>query len=839
MSRNRSDTPGGQDPGERRARAPADEGGALIPRGVPAAVFLLATVILFGEFIFSREMLYGGDTLSLGYMARAFFAERLAAGDFPLWNPRLLGGIPFIEALAAGDSIYPTSLLYLVMEPYRVLGWKLVLHVLAGGFFMFGWIRALRLHRGAALVAGLAWVMAPVIVTLVDTGNDGKLMVASISPLVFWATESLLRSPGARTAAGLTAAVALASLTTQFQTSYFLFLSVGAYALFRALTLALGRGGEEGDGPGHVEARERGPVAPRLARYAGVFLGAALLGGAIASVQLVPAARYVTESSRRTATTVDATPEEARAYASSWSYHPEEVAGLAVPEFVGNSGVDAAWTQGTYWGRNFFKGNHEYLGITVLLLALVALVGPGVGRGTRRFMAGMGVVWLLFALGAHTPIWRIFYEAVPGISLFRAPSLSAFLVSLAATTLAAFAIHDLLTEGPRERFLASTRGRVALGGLGLLVLGLLLQGSGALTAVWVDVLYSDIDPARRAALERAQPFITRGFFLAVLFGGATVAALWAFATRRISPTLLVAALGVLTALDLGRVDWPFIRTLDFYAWSQPNANARFLQSRLPEEDPFRVVDFRDAQNVDLAMHGLDLVTGHHPNDLARYRTLLGLEGSQREARNLGHPVVLRLLNARYVLWPEGVRGGPPAPGMTPLSQAQGPQGLEAVYPYPALGRAWFAGAHRVMDDDAALRLILEGNFDPSGEVILTEEPGLPAATPPATGTVTWLADEPDERRLQVVTTGAGFLVFSENWYPGWEAVVDGTVQDLSRANYTLGAVAIERAGTHEVTLRYTAPRVGRWAWGSLAAALVTLGLWLLPMLRRRGSQAVG
>ena len=49
-----------------------------VPRGIPALVFVLATVVLFGEFIFSREMLYGGDTLSLGYMARAFFAERLA-----------------------------------------------------------------------------------------------------------------------------------------------------------------------------------------------------------------------------------------------------------------------------------------------------------------------------------------------------------------------------------------------------------------------------------------------------------------------------------------------------------------------------------------------------------------------------------------------------------------------------------------------------------------------------------------------------------------------------------------------------------------------------------------
>ena len=79
---------------------------------------VIGKVNIFREFIFSRDMLFGTDTLELGYMARAFFAERLAAGDFPLWSPRLLGGIPFIEALAAGDSIYPTSLLYFIMEPF-------------------------------------------------------------------------------------------------------------------------------------------------------------------------------------------------------------------------------------------------------------------------------------------------------------------------------------------------------------------------------------------------------------------------------------------------------------------------------------------------------------------------------------------------------------------------------------------------------------------------------------------------------------------------------------------------------------------------------------------------
>ena len=52
--------------------------GPRVPWWAPGAVFVLATLALFGEFVFSDRMLYGEDSLSLGYMARAYFAERLA-----------------------------------------------------------------------------------------------------------------------------------------------------------------------------------------------------------------------------------------------------------------------------------------------------------------------------------------------------------------------------------------------------------------------------------------------------------------------------------------------------------------------------------------------------------------------------------------------------------------------------------------------------------------------------------------------------------------------------------------------------------------------------------------
>ncbi len=798
---------------------------------VPGLAFLFATLVLFGEFVFSDRMLYGEDSLSLGYMARADFAERLRAGDFPLWAPRLLGGIPFVEALSAGDSIYPTSLLYFVVEPYRALGWKLVLHVLAGGFFMYGWARHLGLGRPAATVAGVAWLTAPVMATLALSGNDGKLMVAALAPLVFWATGVAFRRPGGRSTAGLAGAVALVSLTTQFQTAYFLFGSAGAFAVF--LAVRAWRDPTSG---------EPGTRTRRVGLAMGTFLLGSLLGGGIAAVQLIPAARYVTESSRRIATTVDATPEEAVAYSSSWSLHPEEVVALIVPEFVGNTAADAEWGQGTYWGRNALKLNHEYLGATAVALALFALAGRR-RRALKAFMATMSLAWLLFALGAHTPVWRILYEVVPGISLFRAPSLGAFLIGFGVVTLLALGLDDLVAdERPGRAFASAPGGRAMLGFSGLLLAGLLLQSSGALAALWTTAVHAEIGPRSLAALERAQPFVTRGFAIALLWSLLAAAAVWAARERKLPASAALALLGVLIALDAGRIDRAFIRTWDFHSWAAPDANTRFLEERRDAGPPFRVADLRGSdQSVDLAMFGLDLVAGHHPNDLARYRQLLGLEASARSGAHVRNPNVLRLANVKYLLWPEEAAGGPPYPGAEPLSTAATARGTEAVYPFPGMDRAWVVGRHSVAEDDVALERMLLPSFDPAREAILAEPLDVAPSAEPR-GRVEWELDEPDERRLRVRVDGPGLLVVSENWFPGWVAEIDGREVPVRRANLTFQAVVLPEAGEHAVELRFTAPTV-RSALGVSAlatvCALAALAISLIRARRRTGRPSGG
>ena len=137
---------------------PETKSGVPVAAWLPPVIFAVITVALFRAFVFTDEMLYGGDTLSLGYAARSLYAEALSTlGRVPRWAPHLLGGTPFIEALSGGDSLYPPSVLLLMLAPpHRALGWKLVLHIFLAGIFFYSWIRAVGGSRAAGPVEARA-----------------------------------------------------------------------------------------------------------------------------------------------------------------------------------------------------------------------------------------------------------------------------------------------------------------------------------------------------------------------------------------------------------------------------------------------------------------------------------------------------------------------------------------------------------------------------------------------------------------------------------------------------------------------------------------------------------
>ena len=806
--------------GTRRPAAVPGPRAPRIPGWLPWALFLGLTVFLFRAFVFSDAMLYGSDTLAGGGYAGRWIYERALAelGRVPGWVPHFLGGTPFVEALSGADAFYPPSLLLLVlMEPYRALGWKLVIHVAAAGFFMFLWTRSLGVSRAAALVAGTGYMLAPVFVGLVFAGHDGKMFVTALAPLLFWATERHFLRPGLTSFTAVALVVALVILTPHFQMAYFLFGATGLFAIFRSIQIARGAKARPAASPGGDAGDLDAAVARRAARGRalsrfGLFLAASIAGALIVGGQLLPAIDYVTTDSRRTAASEALDDEAAIEWSSSWSLHPEEVFALVIPEFSGaNISGSGGWADGTYWGRNPFKHNHEYAGLVLLLLAAVSFVG-GPRRGLRRFLAGLAGVALLFALGGHTPVWRIAYEVLPGVSLFRAPSQAAYLLAFGAATLAALGVDRVLAcardpdSGRRVQRLLL----VATGGLAALAL---LAAAGVLTSLWTSVLYTGIAEAKRGALAAALPHIGAGAWIAVFLAGTLWVLVWALRNAHIGPGIAVGALVALVALDAYRVDRVFIQTIDFQRWAVPDANIRAVLDReAGGAEPYRMLSFRNAgQDVMPALHGIELAGGHHPNDLARYRHLIGMVGSGQPLNLYGNRNIRRLLNVRYLLWPDLQMGNSPQGNVFSRTQLADGRAYETVFVEPDLPRARLVGSAVVKSDDEAVAYMLSPDFDPEAEVVLAEPPPIDLPGETVAGEVVWLERGPDRMRLSVRSPGPALLAVADNWYPAWRARVNGRDAPVLRAYHTLRAVPVP-AGDSEVELRYRSDVVRRSFW---------------------------
>jgi hypothetical protein len=812
-----------------------------IPRWLPPVVFGLATVVLFGGFIFSSDFLYGSDTVSLGYMARAFYAEALKTEGFPLWNPYILGGTPFIEALSGGDSLYPLSApLLLIMEPYRALGWKLVLHVFLAGVFMYGWIRTLGLSRASGLVAGLAYAMAPYMVSLVFNGQDGKIFVTALTPLAFMAAHRALVHRRLYDYAGLSLVVGLVILTTHFQLAYFLFGGLGAYALFQTIqALRVTDGGEDA-----IRARQA-----TLGTFGG-FLIASLLGAGVAAVQLVPAADYVTNFSRRTATTVEARSEEFQvAYSSSYALHPEEIVGIGVPEFVGGSTGRVDWLTNTYWGRNGFKTNSDHIGLLVLLLAGLSFFGAP-ARGLRFFFAGTGSLALLFALGEHTPVWRLFFDLVPGIGLFRAPSLMIFLVGFSATTLAAFGVERLVRLQEDGSTVNDWKGPTwySLTAVGVFTLLLLSAASGGLFSFWTNVVWPDIPTASFGALGILRPHAVRGLGIAVFLSMLFAALIWVLSEHKLPFHTVLALLTIAIGVDLYRVDRDYIVTTDFAPYTQPGALIERVVNEQDPQNPQRLFSMVGrAQDVRPGQYGIELAGGHHPNDLARYRELIGMEGSDLPRYLPGSDRLFDILNIGWMLWP-AYQYQPledidvPAPILAKVERASGTQNadgslFEILYRVKTLPRARLVNRVDIIPEADAVEHILVGDFDPATEVVLNEAPPIELTGDSLTSTVTWVERTNNRQVLNIESSSAALLVVADNWFPAWKAKVDGVDAPVLRANHALRAVPVP-AGQHEVVFEYRSELLTRSLWTSIASLVLVSGVGVTSFLRgRRRSSA--
>ena len=792
------------------------------------ATLSLAYPALSGRFLVNNN----SDQYKAGFAFRDFAVRSFHAGQgIPHWNPYMFGGMPYVAAMH-GDIFYPTQLLRLLLGTDVGMTWGFVIHTFLAGLFTFAFLRAYGLGFFPSLAGGMAYLLGGPIASYAMPGHDGKLFVSALLPLGLLLLVRGVRDGRAWAWGAFALTVGLAILSPHPQLLQYMLLMSGAFALFLAL-------GPDGSG----NKLDRRTAIRRLA----FALGAVLLGLAIGAIQFAPLREYVPWSPRAGGRGYE--------FATNYSFPIIELINMYVPQFTG--------ILGKYWGPNGLHFHSEYIGGSVLLLFTMGLWNPR--TAFKRFWLGVAVVSLLWALGGNTPFFRLVYEIVPGTKFFQAPSTIIYLFAFAIAVLAALGTEQVLASHASRR-VAVTWGGFALVFAVLASVGPLsafatheARASGVHFAAMRGLDPSMIPQVEQQWAEMASAnngALILGAWRSALFVLVAVGIILGLLRGRVSPRMAGIALTLTIALDLWSVE------RQYWQFSAPArvlfATDSVLQylKRVPQ--PGRVVVFavsdsginspdpyygndRRGKGTGLMVHGIRSITGYHGNELGRYDQLSEFQPAPTGPAALFSPMFFRHENARYLYTNAAIADTQLKLIVGPVKNSAG----STVYLYRLAGDnpyAWVATGMTKAPDSDALPAVLDSRFDPLRVAVFSDTSALrvaPLATLPAPSTVTTSTTSYSPGHATIALSAPSqanaALVVSENYYPGWRAVVDGRPQPVYRADFNLIGVPLP-VGTRSVELSFhdAAVDTGKEiTFVALFAALAALAGGIVDDRRRR------
>lgn len=756
---------GGSYPVAPERPSPASAPWPLLP---PLALFALAALAIGWPWLSGRVTI-PWDAKAHFLPQIQFLAQSLAAGQSPFWTPFVFAGHPQVADPQA--MIFSPPFLVLALLTGAPSLWAtdvtLLAMVFLGGAALMLWFRDQGWHWAGALVAALAFGYGASMAWRIQ--HIGQVLSLAYLPLAMLCLDRALarRSIVYGIAAGFAAALIVLGRN-----------QVALLAVYLLTGFAIWRLGSSE----RPAATIRASLLPLSA--------ASLAAIAVAAVPVTLSALFTAESNRAAIDYIGA---------GRGSLHPALMITAVVPEVFGASGrmedywgpSSFAWDSGTFLAQNM---GQLYIGaIPLLLLILAGLRGQLWAREVRFFTLA-GALALLYAFGWYTPVFRVLYEVMPGVGLFRRPADATFLIGALAAILAGYAAHRLF----KDTLTPWTPRHVAIAGGVVLAAFAIAVGLG----LWLDRLGRLPLPLAAATLS---------------FAGAAIALAAARTRMALRPMLAAAIVAAFTAADLAYNNGPNgatalpPSTYDVLEPNTRNATIATLKERVVRNDTRR-------DRVELAglgfhwpnaslTHGLENTLGYNPLRLGLYSAATGAGDhvglpDQRTFSPLFpsyRSTLANLLGLRFIVTGVTIEtiDRRLKPGDLPLV-ARTDDGF--IYENPAaMDRVLFATHARSAD---FARILRDGKW-PDADLrttVLLE--GAPAASSPRRpGQVRLVSYRNAEVVLEADSPDGGWVVLNDIWHPWWFADVDGQGTELLRANVLFRAVAVP-PGRHSVRFSF-------------------------------------
>lgn len=719
-------------------------------------LFLIILVPLLKVLLKPNQVAYGitevtGD-FELFYAYESIQRDALDEGEWILWNPYFAPGVPF----GSIGALYPIFLLLreLPITTAAVFNWDTILHMWLAGLGMYALVRDLGGRRSAAVFSSVAVTFSGIVIPRFLAGQPRtvRILTWAIWVLLFY-RRMLHKQTWMYLLLAITSVVLAQLVFIHPQYVIMVYLMPVSYFFYFAIQ----------------QLRDR--AWRRLALGFVMSLLVAVLAVGLLAIRWIP----ILELSRHAWRT-----------SGEFSLDMAYVVSLGLGELV-MMFMPLIWVGVPTWQRLGFAAYfeiHPFVGVITLGLAPLALFAAD--KNSRRvalYLAIVACIGLALAIDG-SPLFALLHTLVPilgnsGRFSFIWVVYVAVLGGLGLETLIqALSKQDNHTTIRRLRLVTIVLGFASAAALAVVILWK-IEGIQLTTALQ-SAGYFDFIEADIFVLGQQRNL---GMLLLTLFAATGLA--WAATRKRLHTSVwgwLVVG-GIVFEMYL--FAWPMIVPQDATRLYDPT-------------HPMAVLDL-DPSEVRLEN--------------------AGRLGPIYQAPSLGmnNPVGLSIMQPIRQLGMNGGRGSQLMAGgyyvsQTPLTdpELEEIQHSGSAYLYAHTDR-WpriyaAPAAHVVTDETEALALVADEEFDPFAVAIVIvddERPNLPSS--PSGELVEATAEFLDYRlnslSARVEADHPVMVVFSETYYPGWNAWVDGEPAVIWRTNYAFRGVIVD-AGEHVIDMAY-------------------------------------
>ena len=790
----------------------------LLKKCLPDVLAVLLFAVLAFAYFFPADIegriLYRHDA-SAGRGAGQEGIEYLQkTGERSRWTNALFGGMPTYQMAPSYGS---TNLLTKAVDAYHLWlpenVWFVFAYLL--GFYIL--LRAFDFRQHLAALGSIIWAFSTYFLIIIAAGHIWKVWaLAYLPPMI----AGLVLAYKGRYLWGLL----LTAIFTAFEINAN-HVQMTYYYLFIILFLVIAW---------LVEAIQQKQLL-RFAKATAVCIAGAAIGVCINLSNLYHTWQYSQESMRGKSELVKQNSENQtssgleRDYITQWSYGIDETWTLLVPNTKGGASMPLTQSEkamekadndflpiyqqlGQYWGEQPGTSGPVYVGAFVMMLFIFGLF---IVKGPVKWaLLAATILSILLSWGRNFMGFTDFFlDYVPMYAKFRTVASILVIAEFTIPLLAMLALKKLLDEPelmkPRMKYIGISF--LLTGGIALLfslmpslffdsfISSGELRAIQTLPAEYIQPLTANLTEMRQAVFTAD---CLRSFYIILAGTGILLAVVYG----KLKKEYAVGIILVLCLVDLWTVNKRYLNDEMFVPKEEreaPQAKTQTDELILRDEGlDYRVLNLAsNTFNENETSYYHKSIGGYHAAKLRRYQEMIEAyinpeiqrlfgavsqaEGDMTRVNGDSICPVLNMLNTKYFIFP--LQGGQTVPIQNPY-----------VY-----GNAWFVDQITYVDN-ANKEIEAVGKIDLRHQAVadVKFKTQLGEAAVQDTASIVKITSyEPNRLTYDVNSGKGGVLVFSEIYYPGWTATVDGEAVELGRVNYILRAIHIQ-PGQHQVELAF-------------------------------------